>query len=68
MDNFDLKKYITEGKLREENLNENEGITLTPQQTKSWGKILEILDNIRYWDSCPDDYKVIIEDFLETFE
>ena len=68
MDNFDLKKYLTEGKLREENLNENEGITLTPQQTKSWGKILEILDNIRYWDSCPDDYKVIIEDFLETFE
>jgi len=26
--------------------------------------ILQILDNVRYWDSCPDDYKQKIEKFL----
>lgn len=28
-------------------------------------RILEILDNVRYWDTCPDDYKKDIEDFLD---
>lgn len=27
-------------------------------------KILQILDNVRYWDSCPDDYKETIRQFL----
>jgi hypothetical protein len=29
-------------------------------------RILEILDNVRYWDTCPDEYKKDIETFLET--
>lgn len=29
-------------------------------------RILQILDNVRYWDTCPDDYKKDIETFLET--
>lgn len=29
-------------------------------------RILEILDNVRYWDTCPDDYKKEIETFLEN--
>ncbi len=29
-------------------------------------KILEILDNVRYWETCPDDYKKDIQTFLET--
>jgi hypothetical protein len=28
--------------------------------------ILKILDNVRYWDTCPDDYKKDIEDFLQA--
>jgi hypothetical protein len=27
-------------------------------------KILKILDNVRYWETCPDDYKAAIEQFL----
>lgn len=26
--------------------------------------ILKILDNVRYWETCPDDYKKTIEQFL----
>jgi len=29
-------------------------------------RILKILDNVRYWDTCPDDYKKDIEDFLQA--
>ena len=29
-------------------------------------RILKILDNVRYWDTCPDDYKKDIEAFLEA--
>jgi hypothetical protein len=29
-------------------------------------RILEILDNVRYWDTCPDEYKKDIETFLEV--
>lgn len=28
-------------------------------------RMLQILDNVRYWDTCPDDYKRDIESFLE---
>jgi len=28
-------------------------------------RILEILDNVRYWETCPDDYKKDIETFLD---
>jgi hypothetical protein len=28
-------------------------------------KIIDILDNVRYWETCPDEYKVIIEKFIE---
>ena len=29
-------------------------------------KILKILDNVRYWETCPDDYKDTIEQFLAS--
>ena len=29
-------------------------------------RILQILDNVRYWDTCPNDYKKDIEAFLDT--
>jgi hypothetical protein len=29
-------------------------------------RILQILDNVRYWDTCPDDYKKEIEEFLDA--
>ena len=31
-------------------------------------RILKILDNVRYWDTCPDDYKKDIETFLEAHQ
>jgi hypothetical protein len=31
-------------------------------------KIIDILDNVRYWETCPDEYKVIIENFIEQFK
>lgn len=31
-------------------------------------EIINILDNVRYWETCPDDYKVIIESFLEQYK
>ena len=27
-------------------------------------EILNILDNVRYWETCPDNYKKVIEQFL----
>jgi len=27
-------------------------------------EIVDILDNVRYWETCPDNYKVIIEKSL----
>ena len=27
-------------------------------------EILEILDNVRYWETCPDNYKETIERYL----
>lgn len=29
-------------------------------------RILQILDNVRYWETCPEDYKKDIETFLEA--
>lgn len=29
-------------------------------------RILQILDNVRYWDTCPEAYKKEIETFLEA--
>jgi hypothetical protein len=31
-------------------------------------EIIDILDNVRYWETCPDNYKVIIEKFIEQFK
>jgi hypothetical protein len=31
-------------------------------------EIVDILDNVRYWETCPDEYKVIIEKFIEQFK
>ena len=31
-------------------------------------EIIDILDNVRYWDTCPNDYISIIEQFLEQFK
>lgn len=31
-------------------------------------RIIEILDNVRYWDTCPDDYKKDIESYLLLLE
>ena len=30
--------------------------------------IIDILDNVRYWETCPNSYKVIIERFIEQFK
>ena len=27
-------------------------------------EIIKILDNVRYWDTCPDDYKTIINNYF----
>jgi hypothetical protein len=29
-------------------------------------RILKILENVRYWDTCPEDYKKDIETFLKS--
>ena len=31
-------------------------------------EIINILDNVRYWDTCPDKYINIIESFLKQFK
>ena len=31
-------------------------------------EIVNILDNVRYWETCPNSYKVIIENFIEQFK
>jgi hypothetical protein len=31
-------------------------------------EIVDILDNVRYWETCPDEYKVFIEKFIEQFK
>jgi hypothetical protein len=31
-------------------------------------EIIDILDNVRYWETCPDEYKVIIEKFIKQFK
>jgi hypothetical protein len=31
-------------------------------------EIINILDNVRYWETCPNSYKVIIEKFIEQFK
>ena len=40
--------------------------TVTEQQAKTMysEEILNILSNVLYWDTCPDDYKVVISNFL----
>ena len=30
--------------------------------------IINILDNVRYWETCPDEYKNSIESFLQQFK
>lgn len=36
-----------------------------PNKNKYSEEIVNILDNVRYWETCPDSYKVIIERFIE---
>lgn len=31
-------------------------------------EILDVLDNVRYWETCPDKYKIIIEEFFKQFK
>ena len=31
-------------------------------------EIIDILDNVRYWETCPDKYKIIIEEWFEQFK
>jgi hypothetical protein len=31
-------------------------------------EIIDILDNVRYWETCPNEYIVIIEKFIEPFK
>jgi len=39
------------------------------QQERSYSEeIIDILDNVRYWETCPNSYKVIIERFIEQFK
>lgn len=36
------------------------------QQERMYSEeIIDILDNVRYWETCPNSYKVIIERFIE---
>jgi hypothetical protein len=44
--------------------------TLQQEQNKNKysEEIIDILDNVRYWETCPDEYKVIIEKFIEQFK
>jgi len=30
-------------------------------------EIIDILDNVRYWETCPNKYKVIIQEWFEQF-
>ena len=39
------------------------------QQERMYSEeIIDILDNVRYWETCPNSYKVIIERFIEQFK
>ncbi len=39
------------------------------QQERSYSEeIVDILDNVRYWETCPDKYKIIIEEWLKQFK
>ena len=39
------------------------------QQERMYSEeIIDILDNVRHWETCPNSYKVIIERFIEQFK
>ena len=39
------------------------------EQERSYSEeIVDILDNVRYWETCPDKYKIIIEEWLKQFK
>ncbi len=39
------------------------------QQERSYSEeIIDVLDNVRYWETCPDKYKIIIEEWLKQFK
>ena len=43
--------------------------SLFSQQERSYSEeIIDILDNVRYWETCPDKYKIIIEEWLKQFK
>ena len=42
------------------------GDLLTINLIRMTDRILKILDNVRYWETCPEDYKNDIETFLEA--
>ena len=40
-----------------------------PKQERMYSEeIIDILDNVRYWETCPNKYKVIIEEWFEQFK
>jgi len=43
----------------------NQAREIEKQQQVYNKEIVDILDNVRYWETCPDEYKVIIEKFIE---
>ena len=43
----------------------NQAKEIEKQQQVYNKEIVDILDNVRYWETCPDNYKVIIERFIE---
>jgi len=43
----------------------NQAREIEKQQQVYNKEIVDILDNVRYWETCPDNYKVIIEKFIE---
>ena len=44
----------------------NDGIEW--QSERMYSEIHLILDNILYWDTCPDSYKISIKKWLEQFK
>jgi hypothetical protein len=46
----------------------NQAKEMEKQQQVYNKEIVDILDNVRYWETCPDEYKVFTEKFIEQFK
>jgi len=46
----------------------NQAREIEKQQQVYNKEIVDILDNVRYWETCPDEYKVIIDGFTKDWK